>query len=253
MSTSTPRLRMFAGPNGSGKSTIKSLIPANLLGVCVSPEEIEKEIQQFDFLDFSFYKVQCTATQVLPFFRNSPLLKKANLSNEAAALSFEDGKLIFETVRVNAYFASVAADFLCQAMLAGGINFTFETVMSSPGNVALLKKAQTLGFRTYLYYVATEDPEINISRVKNRVQLGGSHVPHQKIIERYVKSLQLLFNAVQYSHRAYIFDNSFHKKTWLAEITDGIELEMKSNAMPHWFKIALWDQFMAQGAQSKKS
>jgi hypothetical protein len=33
-------------------------------------------------------------------------------------------------------------------------------------------QAREQGFRTYLYYVATEDPEINVSRVAYRVSLG---------------------------------------------------------------------------------
>ena len=41
---SVPRLRMFAGPNGSGKSTIKSVVPAGLLGVYLNPDEIQKDI-----------------------------------------------------------------------------------------------------------------------------------------------------------------------------------------------------------------
>ena len=245
MSLAAPRLRMFAGPNGSGKSTIKSIIVPNLLGVYINPDEIEKEIRQFDFLDFTAYGVHTTAADVLPFFCNSQLLIRADLVNAATALRFIDGKLFFYDVEVNAYFASVAADFLRTALLAAGVTFTFETVMSSPDKVEFLKKAQASGFRTYLYYVATEDPEINISRVENRVHLGGHPVPQKKIVERYYRSLALLFEAVQHTNRAYIFDNSFHGKVWLAEITDGNELEMKSDTMPNWFETALWDKFVA--------
>ncbi len=79
MTLATPRLRMFAGPNGSGKSTIKSVIPPSLLGVYINPDDIEKEIQSFDFLDLSPYGVLGTAEQILGFFRNSSLLRKAGL------------------------------------------------------------------------------------------------------------------------------------------------------------------------------
>jgi hypothetical protein len=48
-----------------------------------------------------------------------------------------------------------------------------------------------------------------------------------------------LSEAEPYANRAYIFDNSFHGKVWLAEITDGNELEMKSDTMPSRFKTAL--------------
>lgn len=35
---------MFAGPNGSGKSTLKSVLPPELLGVYLNPDEIEQKI-----------------------------------------------------------------------------------------------------------------------------------------------------------------------------------------------------------------
>jgi len=244
MSSAIPRLRMFAGPNGSGKSTIKGVIEPELLGVYINPDEIEKEIADLGFLDVTWYGVETTADEILPFFQESSFLEKAGLSDEAAELRFNDGKLSFFAVSVNSYFASVAADFIRQKLLDNRVSFTFETVMSHPGKVAILQKAQQHGFRTYLYYVATEDPEINISRVENRVEAGGHPVPKEKIVERYHRSLDLLADAVQYTDRAYIFDNSFHEKVWVAEITGGDELEMKTDTMPHWFQVALWDKFV---------
>ena len=41
----------------------------------------------------------------------------------------------------NSYFASVAADFLRQKLLAVRRSFTFETVMSHSGKMDLLKQA----------------------------------------------------------------------------------------------------------------
>lgn len=89
--------------------------------------------------------------------------------------------------------------------------------MSHPDKIEMLRGAQDIGYRTYLYYIATEDPEINISRVRNRVKMGG-HLPEDKIIMRYHSSLNLLMEAVQVTNRAYIFDNSSHEHIWLAEV-----------------------------------
>ncbi len=243
MSKNIPRLRMFAGPNGSGKSTIKSVISAELLGIYINPDDIEKEIRELNFLDFASYRIKTNAQEVIDFFYHSTLLKKANLLEDAQYLRFFDEKLIFDDVRVNAYFASVAADFIRNKLIEVQASFTFETVMSSPDKVELLRKAQGKGYRTYLYYVATEDPDINISRVRYRVRMGGHAVPEDKIVSRYKRSLDLLMQAVQFTNRAYIFDNSSHEHIWLAEITDGQTLEMKTNRMPAWFKEALWDKF----------
>jgi predicted ABC-type ATPase len=219
---------MFAGPNGSGKSTIKSMVPAKLLGVYLNPDEIQKDIEDRGFLNVRDYDVDTTREEILSFFVNSTLLQKAEMDEEADYLLFTDGKLSFHEVSVNAYFASVAADFLRQKLMERRVSFSFETVMSSPDKVQLLEKAQRLGYRTYLYYIATDDPSINVARVKARVNLGGHDVPEDKIVSRYERSLDLLMDAVKHSNRAYLFDNSRHggERLWVAEITDGHDLEL---------------------------
>ena len=237
-----PRLRMFAGPNGSGKSTIKAVIRPELLGVYINPDEIEKEIRERDFLDLKHFQVATTAAEILAFFNASVLLAQAGLLDEAACLRFDDDKLSFFEVSANSYFASVAADFIRHKLLERGTSFTFETVMSSADKVLFLQKAQQRGFRTYLYYVATDDPIINISRVRNRVRLGGHPVPDDKVIARYDRSLGLLLEAIHHTNRAYIFDNSGPAQIWLAEVNGGKTLTMKTDQMPAWFKTVVWDR-----------
>lgn len=61
-------------------------------------------------------------------------------------------------------------------------DFTFETVLSSPRNVELLKNAKSFGYRIEVVFVLTSDPQINISRVAQRVKNGGHDVPKDKII-----------------------------------------------------------------------
>lgn len=245
---STPRLRMFAGPNGSGKSTIQAVIRPELLGIYINPDELEKEIRNFSFLDLARFGITTTADEILEHFEASPLLARVDLLDEARALRFHDNKLDFFEVSVNSYFASVAADFLRHKLLEQGTSFTYETVMSSPDKVRFLQTAKVRGFRSYLYYVATDDPIINLSRVRNRVRQGGHPVPEEKVVSRYERSLALLAEAVRHTDRAYIFDNSGHSKVWLAEVTDGRHLSLKSDRMPAWFKSALWDKFEDKSA-----
>jgi len=237
---------MFAGPNGSGKSTLKSYLPPMLLGIYLNPDEMEQEIRRQNFLDFTDYGVTTTAGAVLTFFQTSKFLSAAGFGETAKQLTFANHRLEFGAVKVNSYFASVASDFLRQKLMEQKISFTLETVMSHPGKVELLAQAQAAGYRTYLYFVATDDPAINISRVKSRVKLGGHDVPEDKIAERYHRSLELLMAAIRRTNRAYVFDNSGHtqdrKHTWLAEITEGRELELKSDQIPAWFKRAVLDK-----------
>lgn len=239
MSTGTPRLRMFAGPNGSGKSTIKEVLSAELLGVYLNPDDIEKEIRQFDFLDFDHYQIKTTKEEVMTFFENSKLLEKANMQDELQWLKFNDNKLIFTDLMVNSYYASVCADFMRRKLCELQLSFTFETVMSSYDKIEFLKEAKRSGYKVYLYFIATKDPMINISRVKNRVLNGGHNVPTEKIESRYYRSLEYLSDAVKYSDRAYIFDNSNHARTWLCEITDGKKVEIKQESIPEWLNTYL--------------
>ena len=48
---SAPKLRMFAGPNGSGKSTMKSVVPAAIIGHYLNPDDIEADIRRTGFFD----------------------------------------------------------------------------------------------------------------------------------------------------------------------------------------------------------
>lgn len=238
---------MFAGPNGSGKSTLirklQSLVlRPGLLGVYINADDIEELIRKNRQLDLTAWGITGAADDILPFLTESPFLKSAGLAEAAKQLTLSRENLLhFAKVPVNAYYASVIADFLRRRLLEQRNDFTFETVMSSPDKISFLKEAQDRGYRTYLYYVATEDPIINISRVHNRVALGGHPVPEDKIIKRYHGSLGLLRAAIRNSHRAYIFDNSGNEQdhTWLAEITDGKTVEIKTDRVPEWFAKVL--------------
>ncbi|MBF0439629.1 MAG: hypothetical protein HQL93_10970 [Magnetococcales bacterium] len=247
MNASQPRLRMFAGPNGSGKSSIQSILRPGLLGVLVNPDEIEKQIRrQNGSLDLESYGASTTEEEVRAFFDCSGLLNKAKLLDQSAKLRFKNGKLNFSAVSINAYFASVTADFIRRKLLSSCVTFTCETVMSSDDKVELLSKAQSVGYRTYLYYVATEDPLINISRVRHRVKIGGHDVPEEKIISRYYRSLDLLMDAVQHTDRAYIFDNSGCERIWLAEVTGGKTMDIKTDKIPNWFMQSLLNKYLTR-------
>ncbi len=235
---------MFAGPNGSGKSTLKSVLRPELIGVYLNPDEIEQELCQPGGLDLHRFGVAVTEAEVSAFFAGSSFLASVGLTEVAGRIGFDKGRLTLAAREVNSYFASVAVDFIRAQLLLQKTSFTLETVMSHESKVDWLKQAQQAGFRTYLYFVATEDPSINISRVHNRVRLGGHAVADDKIETRYYRSLDLLMDAIRHTNRAYVFDNSGDNQdhTWIAEITDGSEIEMKANQMPAWFKWAVVDK-----------
>lgn len=234
-----PRVRIFAGPNGSGKSSLKSSIAealgTDLLGIFINADEIEKLIKEKGFLDLQKFKIEATQAELSKHFANSELLK-----NQEIKIILDGSNLKFLNVNFNSYHASVIAEFIREKLLQKSESFSFETVMSSADKIEFLKKANQLGYKTYLYFIATESPLINISRVQYRVSCGGHNVPEDKITSRYYRSLDLLIDAIKNSWRSYIFDNSENnnspnKESWIAEIENGKILEIKSETIPAWF------------------
>ncbi|MGP0172609.1 zeta toxin family protein [Pseudomonas sp. NCHU5208] len=234
---------MFAGPNGSGKSTIKDDLTELLkIRIFVNADVLEAEAKATGFIDLAAFDIEVCLQDLLDIHATNPLLIKKGLSEEAAKLGLDGSRIDYSKVRVDSYFASVIADFIRQRLLEKGVDFTFETVMSHPSKVEIMQKAMEHGYRTYLYFVSTEDPEINVDRVRIRVEGGGHEVEPDKVRSRYVRSLELLPAAVAASNRAYIFDNSGEGSVLLAEITDGNALEFKTEDIPDWFFAAYVDK-----------
>lgn len=103
--------------------------------------------------------------------------------------------------------------------------------------ITLLRNAREQGFRTYLYFVATDSVELNVRRVHVRVQVGGHAVPEEKICERYLRSLELLPLVVKETDRDFHFDNSANQHVLLAEIIGRkiTALHEADDRMPNWF------------------
>ncbi len=104
--------------------------------------------------------------------------------------------------------AQIEADRLRRAMLDERKSYSFETVMSHPSKIDEMLEAKSLGYEVVLYFVAVDDPSINVKRVAQRVARGGHDVPEDKIIARYQRTLELLPMAMQVANRSVIFDNS---------------------------------------------
>ncbi len=92
--------------------------------------------------------------------------------------------------------------------LADNKSFIFETVLSANDKIEFIKKAKLQGYFIRLFFVSTDSPAINASRIANRVMEGGHDVPISKIISRYSKSILNCSIAIQIADRAYVYDNS---------------------------------------------
>lgn len=248
-----PRLRVFAGPNGSGKSTIHDLLRPEWIGVYVNADEIEKRLRGAGALPLDDFELVASPdelqTRLQTVMAASTLLRRHGLAQAAQAVAVDaQGTLRLPQAQANSYVAAVLADAIRRELLAQGSTFTFETVMSAPDKIDFMREARQRGWRTYLYFVATDDPEINISRVRLRVSQGGHDVPEHLIRSRYLRSISLLDEACSVAHRAYVFDNSGDAHELIAEIEDGERLTLHTAALPAWFATTtLWQSFQDDG------
>lgn len=231
---STRRLRLFAGPNGSGKTTLcRALAEQVNLYHVVSPDDILELLKQSPVLDLTHYSINPTTSDLSHFITKSTYDR--NIKNSLKGAIISNNTLDLSQVNLSTYNVALISGFLRSRMMKHGVSFSFESVFSHPSKIDELKRAEKAGYKVYLYFVATDDVEINIDRVRQRVAEGGHGVPQKKIRSRYSASLDNLVPALKHAHRAYIFDNSFQGSRWLAELTPQNKLILKTEQIPLWF------------------
>ena len=233
----TPRLRMLAGPNGSGKSTLAKQLT----------DDYAVNLYKFLNADMLFAEISKSCKTACPFsIDNKELLDFINVStypeyckkpfrDHLIAIDEED-YLVFSSEAINSYTVAMTADFFKEQYLKRHLSFSFETVFSHPAKIDILKKAQAEGFRTYMYFVATENPNVNIKRIQQRVKDGGHDVPEDKTVARYYRCLEQIKYALPYLNRAYFFDNSTEQSIFFAEYESGKGFQLHSDLLPMWFK-----------------
>ena len=96
----------------------------------------------------------------------------------------------------------------CEALreqcLSEQTSLIFETVLSAPDKLLFIRRAKEAGFFVRVFFVSTNHPSINASRIVQRVMKGGHDVPINKIISRYFKSIANCKVASQLADRTYI-------------------------------------------------
>jgi predicted ABC-type ATPase len=73
-------------------------------------------------------------------------------------------------------------------------SFVIETTLSGKYLVKYITQAKKLDFQISLIYLFLENPDTNITRVRNRVLNGGHNVPQEDIIRRFYRSKEMFFN-----------------------------------------------------------
>ena len=100
-----------------------------------------------------------------------------------------------------------AAD-MREKCLADGRSLIFETVLSAPDKISFIQRARQKGYFIRLFFIGTDNPQINAARIAYRVMTGGHDVPISKIVSRYYKSIANCGLLAPVVDRLYVYDNS---------------------------------------------
>ena len=108
--------------------------------------------------------------------------------------------------------AAQYAQNLREKCLEENASLIFETVLSAEDKIDFIYRAKQKGFFVRVFFVGTDNPKINASRIVQRVMEGGHDVPISKIISRYSKSIANCAVIAQFIDRLYVYDNSVEYK-----------------------------------------
>ena len=242
------RLRVFAGPNGSGKSTVINYV-RNVkvngrgidFGYYINADDIAKQLRS-DSFTFNPFRIKTVNKEFQTIALTSGLINDDFTEKQfIRSYTLMSNKIRLKTIESDERLAQVIADYLRKKLLKEKRKFSFETVFSHHSKLDIMREAVAAGYKVYLYFVSTESPEINKFRVETRKREGGHDVLPDKIVSRYYRSLDFLYEACQLAYQVFFFDNSVdgldsvmfahfkkekNKKKW--------ELSDKKD-VPHWF------------------
>ncbi|MBR4303521.1 MAG: zeta toxin family protein [Bacteroidaceae bacterium] len=122
-------------------------------------------------------------------------------------------------------------------------SFVIETVMSAEDKIQFIIKAKNAGFFIRLFFISTENPKINASRIADRVMKGGHDVPISKIISRYYKAIENCKTVSSIVDRLYVYDNSVDGEDAKIQfrLVNGVMGKMYVKDVPEWAQAILPD------------
>ena len=90
------------------------------------------------------------------------------------------------------------------------VDFAFETTLASKSfRRMIISLKQSRNYQTHLIFLWLRNPKLALTRVSNRVKMGGHRVPDEVVLRRYTRGLQNLFTIyIPIVDSWHIYDNS---------------------------------------------
>jgi len=136
-------------------------------------------------------------------------------------------------------------------MLREGRSFAIEdwTV-----DTALLESARQAGYTTKVFFISTEDPNLNVGRVLLRMSQNGQGVPLGTIPESYEEALKRLPEARKHADDLLVYDNTENGRghRLVARFIAG-ELVKTTNTPPEWLKNVFGRELRSEAKHQERS
>jgi predicted ABC-type ATPase len=116
-------------------------------------------------------------------------------------------------------------------------NFAVETTLAGKRYLQMMVDARVRGFEVVLVYIGTENVEINLARIRNRVLAGGHDVPETDVRRRYQRSFENLPMAMERANHTILFDNSTEEGYRLVAVL-GQAGNQWFEPVPDWAKVS---------------
>jgi predicted ABC-type ATPase len=129
-------------------------------------------------------------------------------------------------------------------LAARRMNFAFESTLASRSYAAWIAELKQQGYEFNLFFIWLNSPELAVSRVEERVRLGGHTIAIDTIRRRYYRGVRNFFALYQPLASSWtVYDNSFNGAPLLVA-------DQQEAALPNIHEIVSWKKLCELKNQS---
>lgn len=131
-----------------------------------------------------------------------------------------------------------SALLLRERNLKQGLSFVFESTFSGNSEIRLLKEAKLKHYKINGVLVGTDNIDLNLKRISERVVIGGHFVPDEDVRRRAGRVLSNYPSILELTDRLYLVDNTRKYPKIQAVIKNG-ELKLRNHNSASWINVFL--------------
>lgn len=151
---------------------------------------------------------------------------------------FIERNLLKENVKNPKKTAGIYSLKLIEDSIKNGVNFSFETTLSSKTSLRQIKLAKQHGFYVVIYYLFLVTDSLNLRRISMRVKQGGHNISTEDVVRRSKRSIDNLVKLKGIADEVHIIDNSKLKPVEVVQIKNGLfEVLNNDSSLPSWVNL----------------